>query len=160
MCCRPKEIIDATVKGGMARFINHSCEPNCATEKWVVAGKLRVGIFAKSFIPAGTELCYHYRLDWNRGAKVKCVADCKPVSIPTTFLLLSSLRGQQRSLQNLAFNRSAGVVIPVQVADISLDCLRFNDLQLLCSCQEANRPSSGVCIQVSVRIFPLPWLLG
>lgn len=68
---RPKEIIDATVKGGMARFINHSCDPNCATEKWLVAGELRVGIFARKYIPAGTELCYHYRLDWNRGAKVK-----------------------------------------------------------------------------------------
>ena len=62
------------MKGGMARFINHSCEPNCVTEKWVVGAELRVGIFAKELIHAGTELCYHYRLDWNRGAKVKCVS--------------------------------------------------------------------------------------
>ena len=129
------EIIDATVKGGMARFINHSCEPNCATEKWVVAGQLRVGIFAKIFIPAGTELCYHYRLDWNRGAKVKYVANCQLVSIPSGLLSLSSLRGQQRSPQHLAFNRSAGVVIPVQVADTGLDYLRFDNFQPLCSCQ-------------------------
>ncbi len=73
MGCRPNEMIDATVKGGMARLINHSCEPNCATEKWIVEGELRVGIFAIQHIPAGTEITYHYRLDWNRGAKVRQV---------------------------------------------------------------------------------------
>ncbi len=66
-------MIDATLKGGMARFINHSCEPNCATEKWIVEGELRVGIFAIQRIPAGTEITYHYRLDWYRGAEVRQV---------------------------------------------------------------------------------------
>ena len=69
--CRPSECIDATEKGGTARFINHSCEPNCATEKWLVGGELRVGIFAQKRIPAGDEITYHYRLDWNRGERVK-----------------------------------------------------------------------------------------
>ena len=69
--CRPSECIDATEKGGTARFINHSCEPNCTTEKWLVCGELRVGIFAQKRIPAGDEIMYHYRLDWNRGERVK-----------------------------------------------------------------------------------------
>lgn len=33
------ESIDATRKGSIARFINHSCEPNCETRKWTVLGK-------------------------------------------------------------------------------------------------------------------------
>lgn len=64
-------MIDATLKGNLARFINHSCAPNCATEKWEVAGELCVGIFARAHIPAGTEITYDYRLAWNGGKRVK-----------------------------------------------------------------------------------------
>ena len=28
------EVIDAGLKGSEARFINHSCNPNCHIEKW------------------------------------------------------------------------------------------------------------------------------
>ena len=37
------EVVDATRYGGFVRFINHSCEPNCKTEKWTVAGEIRIG---------------------------------------------------------------------------------------------------------------------
>lgn len=66
------ESIDATRKGSLARFINHSCEPNCETRKWTVLGEVRVGIFAKQDIKAGTELTYNYNFEWYGGAKVRC----------------------------------------------------------------------------------------
>jgi len=34
------EVIDATYYGNTARFINHSCEPNCETQKWNVLGEI------------------------------------------------------------------------------------------------------------------------
>lgn len=67
------ESIDATAKGSHARFINHSCQPNCETRKWNVLGEIRVGIFAKQDIPAGTELAYDYNFEWYGGAKVRCL---------------------------------------------------------------------------------------
>ena len=55
------ELIDATLKGNVSRFMNHSCNPNCETQKWVVNGYLRIGIFATRDIPAGTELTFDYK---------------------------------------------------------------------------------------------------
>lgn len=46
-------IIDAGPKGNLARFMNHSCDPNCVTQKWMVNGATRCGIFALKDIPAG-----------------------------------------------------------------------------------------------------------
>ena len=50
--------LDASRKGNISRLINHSCAPNAETQKWLVAGEMRIGIFAKRFIPAGREITY------------------------------------------------------------------------------------------------------
>ncbi|KAL6315477.1 hypothetical protein AAG906_000771 [Vitis piasezkii] len=68
-----RECIDATKKGNLARFINHSCQPNCETMKWSVLGEDRVGIFALRNISVGTELTYSYNFEWYSGAKVRCL---------------------------------------------------------------------------------------
>lgn len=44
--------LDAGNKGNLARFINHSCEPNCVPQKWVVNGQTRIGLFSCVDIPA------------------------------------------------------------------------------------------------------------
>ena len=50
-------------KGGLGRFINHSCAPNCYVDKWVVGTKLRMGIFSGRHIQAGEELTFDYNVD-------------------------------------------------------------------------------------------------
>lgn len=49
-------IIDAGPKGNLSRFMNHSCQPNCETQKWTVNGDVRVGLFALENISAGNKL--------------------------------------------------------------------------------------------------------
>ncbi|KAM3300998.1 histone-lysine N-methyltransferase ASHH1-like [Capsicum chacoense] len=65
--------IDATRKGNLARFINHSCRPNCETRKWTVLGESRVGIFAEQDISVGMELTINYYFEWYGGATVRCL---------------------------------------------------------------------------------------
>jgi len=55
-----KVVIDAGVGGNEARFINHSCAPNCET---VIEGG-RVFIEALRDIGPGEELGYEYGLTW------------------------------------------------------------------------------------------------
>ncbi|XP_017278982.1 histone-lysine N-methyltransferase ASH1L isoform X2 [Kryptolebias marmoratus] len=53
-------VIDSYRMGNEARFINHSCEPNCEMQKWSVNGVYRIGLFALKDINSGTELTYDY----------------------------------------------------------------------------------------------------
>nr|XP_046269427.1 histone-lysine N-methyltransferase NSD2 isoform X3 [Scatophagus argus] len=65
-------IIDAGPKGNYSRFMNHSCQPNCETQKWTVNGDTRVGLFAVCDIPVGTELTFNYNLDCLGNEKTVC----------------------------------------------------------------------------------------
>jgi palmitoyltransferase ZDHHC9/14/18 len=58
-----KMIIDAT-RGTIARFVNHSCEPNCEMIKWTVGGEPRMALFAgPRGIMTGDELTYDYNFE-------------------------------------------------------------------------------------------------
>lgn len=56
-----RTIVDAAVGGNAARFINHSCDPNCEA----VIERSRIWIDAIKRIPAGTELVYDYQYEYD-----------------------------------------------------------------------------------------------
>lgn len=75
-----KEVIDPTNKGNIAWFINHSCEPNCITQKWNVLGELGVGIFALKDIEFDEELTFDYKFDVYKTPLMRCLCgtnNCK-----------------------------------------------------------------------------------
>ena len=56
-------VIDANVGGNAARWINHSCKPNCEADEIQVGGESRVFIFARRKLLQGEELFYDYSLN-------------------------------------------------------------------------------------------------
>ncbi|KAL8418908.1 hypothetical protein RB594_002207 [Gaeumannomyces avenae] len=56
-------VIDATKKGGIARFINHSCMPNCTAKIIKVEGSKRIVIYALRDIGQNEELTYDYKFE-------------------------------------------------------------------------------------------------
>jgi SET domain-containing protein len=74
------EVIDPTYSGNIARFINHSCDPNCQTRKWTIQNEICVGIFAQKDILENEELTFDYQFDFFKTAFTKCycgAAKCK-----------------------------------------------------------------------------------
>ncbi|XP_004463182.2 histone-lysine N-methyltransferase 2B isoform X1 [Dasypus novemcinctus] len=55
------DVVDATMHGNAARFINHSCEPNCFSRVIHVEGQKHIVIFALRRILRGEELTYDYK---------------------------------------------------------------------------------------------------
>eukprot|EP00937_MAST-01D_sp_MAST-1D-sp2_P003528 g3528.t1 len=66
-------ILDATFKGGRARFINHSCDPNCIARiiKYP-RGENRIFIISKRAIHPGDEVTYDYQFDIEE-EKIPCL---------------------------------------------------------------------------------------
>ncbi|KAF1995185.1 histone H3-K4 methyltransferase Set1 [Amniculicola lignicola CBS 123094] len=56
-------VVDATKMGGIARFINHSCMPNCTAKIIRVDGTKRIVIYALRDISQDEELTYDYKFE-------------------------------------------------------------------------------------------------
>uniref|UniRef100_A0A8C1V5H8 Histone-lysine N-methyltransferase NSD3 n=1 Tax=Cyprinus carpio TaxID=7962 RepID=A0A8C1V5H8_CYPCA len=65
-------VIDAGPKGNLSRFMNHSCSPNCETQKWTINGDVRIGLFTLCDIAADTELTFNYNLDCLGNGRTSC----------------------------------------------------------------------------------------
>lgn len=75
MALKSNAIIDATKKGNISRFINHSCDPNAETQKWTVNGELRVGFFSRKDIKSGEEITFDYQYQRYGKEAQKCYCD-------------------------------------------------------------------------------------
>lgn len=51
-------VIDATLSGGLARYINHSCNPNCVAESYQIDRENKILIIANRRILQGEEVNY------------------------------------------------------------------------------------------------------
>ena len=66
---------DAAVGGNIARFINHSCTPNCWIE--VDAKTKTIWVRAARYIEPGEELTYDYNTEGDKTIPCRCRPGCK-----------------------------------------------------------------------------------
>ncbi|CDF33129.1 unnamed protein product [Chondrus crispus] len=69
-------VLDATHKGCIARFINHSCDPNITAKIISIDGEDKIVFYSKRNIKKGEELTYDYKFDFEaEDLKIPCL--CK-----------------------------------------------------------------------------------
>ncbi|KAI6660943.1 Histone-lysine N-methyltransferase 2B isoform X1 [Oopsacas minuta] len=68
------QVVDGTMSGNASRFINHSCQPNCASKIVIIELKKKILIFAQRKILMGEELTYDYKFPLE-DIKIPCL--CK-----------------------------------------------------------------------------------
>lgn len=69
-------VIDATKRGNFARFINHSCQPNCYAKVLTIEGEKRIVIYSRSIINKGEEITYDYKFPIE-DEKIDCLCGAK-----------------------------------------------------------------------------------
>jgi hypothetical protein len=114
----------------MARFINHSCDPNCETEKWTVGSELRLGIFATRTILKNEEVTIDYLFE-SFEKKEPCLCGASscmdkmrkraPVPVPVTAV---KRRCRQQQASQLCFSGALERLM-------MLDSQRIEDKKLL-----------------------------
>ncbi|ESO87630.1 hypothetical protein LOTGIDRAFT_148071 [Lottia gigantea] len=66
-------VIDATMSGGPARYINHSCAPNCVAEVVPFEKDSKIIIITNRRLSKGEELTYDYKFDFeDESHKIPC----------------------------------------------------------------------------------------
>lgn len=66
-------VCDATRKGNAARFVNHSCEPNCETKRiWLTTTREVIVILTKRAVARGEEFTYDYMFPYDADDRLSC----------------------------------------------------------------------------------------
>ena len=143
MTLRPNQIIDATCKGNLSRFMNHSCAPNCETQKWIVGGKIKIGLFTLKSVKAGIELTFDYKFVRFGKEPQKCLcgeANCTGfIGVSETNEKLSKTNRKKR-IENIeeidefeAFMESEPkfAELPSEISIIVTKLIQTNDLEII-----------------------------
>ncbi|KAK7141092.1 hypothetical protein R3I93_015294 [Phoxinus phoxinus] len=155
-------IIDAGPKGNQARFMNHSCQPNCETQKWTVNGDTRVGLFALEDIPTGVELTFNYNLECLGNGKTVCkcgASNCsgflgvRPKNQPTSDDKARKLK------KKVAVKRKSQLAVTKERED---ECFYCGDGGQIVSCKKPGCPKvyHADCLNLSKRPagrWECPW---
>eukprot|EP00210_Caulerpa_lentillifera_P004802 g4584.t1 len=112
------EVIDACRMGNAGRFMNHSCDPNCETQKWLVKGDLRVGFFTTRSVQAGEELTFNYNFQTEKPIRCYCGSSNCTGSIGGQKTLSHTIRHTEEAPELLKEGRHPPPPIMVRGEDV------------------------------------------
>lgn len=145
MTLNSNEVIDACVKGNLGRYINHSCNPNCQTEKWTVNGEVCIGFFAVRDLIKGEEVTFDYnyvRFLGSAAKRCECgSADCRGFigEVPTN---------PNNAVQNESCSGDPDPIILTEESEdlaMVVDCIKPSQVEKMQDLSEAK-------IQISDRV--------
>lgn len=84
-------------------YADHSCAPNCETQKWTVNGDTRIGLFALRDIEAGEELTFNYNLASDGETRKACLCGAPNCS---GFIGLKAQKQQLAAVQSVVQSKS------------------------------------------------------
>ncbi|XP_066584168.1 histone-lysine N-methyltransferase NSD2-like isoform X2 [Prorops nasuta] len=152
--------IDAEPKGNLSRFMNHSCLPNCETQKWTVNGDTRIGLFALRDIDEGEELTFNYNLASDGETRKPCLcgapncsgfiglkANKQQMSVPQQKKIDKAEKMKRRKKRRNNGCWNCGKSIPKE------------SNYLICSQKTCNRKYHSTCVEVENADlkFICPW---
>jgi hypothetical protein len=101
-------ILDASSRGGLGRFANHSCVPNCRVEKWSVNDKTRIAFFSERIVPPEEELTIDYQYGGGGGGGNG--QEC-----------LCGARGCARTIGEKASTKASAIPLQISTEKASID---------------------------------------
>ena len=137
------EVIDPTSSGNIARFINHSCDPNCQTIKWQVLDEMQVGIFTIKDIQENEELTFNYQFDFFKTLFYRCYCgsrNCRGFLGVATGDSSSSENERNDDADSVDSSSSNEMIInPDELPDCSLCNKKIKETKTMIMCTGCNQ---------------------
>lgn len=143
------EVIDPTRKGNLARFMNHSCDPNCETQKWNVMGEICIGIFARRNIEEDEELTFDYRFDTHKTKFTKCFCGASNCRI-----YLGLVRMPEEGVEENDEDEESSDNLKCHLCETKKDDLDFS----LIFCDSCNKGFHEKCLEKPLDSLAKFWL--
>ncbi|XP_012266706.2 histone-lysine N-methyltransferase NSD2 isoform X2 [Athalia rosae] len=153
-------MIDAEPKGNLSRFMNHSCQPNCETQKWTVNGDTRIGLFALRDIDPSEELTFNYNLACDGETRKPCLCgapNCSGfIGLKVQKLMQQLNNMPAKKTEKIKKQRRSGKVLSCwRCGHVITD---LNDL-LKCEMKGCSKAYHKFCVTVKDNVprFNCPW---
>jgi len=137
------EFIDAKNFGNVARFINHSCDPNLQSQVWNVLAEKCVGFFALRDIKNGEELSFDYQFKvFNKKERQRCLCGAENCRGWLDGSLKKESKKKKKVKKKSASKKKKWVYKPMEIMEDKEERLLYNSFLLVQNVFSSEKPSA------------------